>query len=230
MCTVSVVPTARGFRLACNRDERRTRPRALAPRIHRNAGRRAWWPCDPQSGGTWIGVNDNGLAMALLNRAAGPAVAPRPSTLSRGVLIPQLLGASHLDEAITRAWTQLQPRDGSDQFEAFTLLMIERRRTAIVEHRSGMTAIAQHPLDQPLMFTSSSLGDAVVDPPRRRLLTQLLQSRRDPLDAQARFHRHRWPNRPQVSVRMSRADAATVSHTVIDVSPAAVAVRYMPTI
>ena len=229
MCTVSVVPTERGFRLACNRDEGLARPRALAPRIHRSAGHRALWPCDPQSGGTWIGANDDGLAMVLLNRSSGPGVL-RPSTLSRGVLIPDLLRASRLDEAIRRAWTRLQPRDGPDRFEPFTLVMIQRDRIAIVEHHAGMTAITQHQLDRPLMFTSSSLGDGIVDPPRRRLFTRFLQARRDPLDAQARFHRHRWPNRPQVSVRMSRGDAATVSHTVVDVSRRAIAVRYMPTI
>src|SRR5262249_28884776 len=149
---------------------------------------------------------------------------------SRGVLIPRLLRASRLDEAIAHGWAQLQPRHGSDRFEAFTLVMIQRDRAAIVEHRADLTAITRQALDLPLMFTSSSLGDAIVDPPRRRLFTTLMQSRRDPLDAQARFHRHRWPNRPQVSVHMSRADAATVSHTVIDVSQAALTVRYLRTL
>src|SRR5262249_23772703 len=109
-------------------------------------------------------------------------------------------------------------------------VMLQRERTATVEHRAGATAITQQRLDRPLLFTSSSLGDAIVERPRRGLFERFMRSRRDPLDAQARFHRHRWPDQPQVSVCMSREDAATVSHTVVDVSTEAVAVCYVPTI
>jgi len=230
VCTVSVVPAGSGFRLACNRDERRTRPRALAPRIHSCGARRALWPCDPQSGGTWIGVNDRGLAIVLLNRTVRRAAGSPFPTLSRGALIPRLLGEPRVDAAVERALSQLHPRNALGRFEAFTLVMVQCDRIAIVEHRPNMTAITLHRLQHALLFTSSSLGDEIVDPPRRRLFAGLMHSTRDHLEAQARFHRHRWRDRPHLSVRMSREDAATVSHTVVDVSKEAIAVRYVPTI
>ena len=68
MCTVSVVPTATGFRVACNRDEQRARPVAEPPTVHHFGRTAGVWPGDPISGGTWIGVNDAGLAMAVLDR------------------------------------------------------------------------------------------------------------------------------------------------------------------
>ena len=52
----------------CNRDERRDRRAATPPAVHRLQHRTAIYPVDPVGGGTWIGVNDAGLAAALLNR------------------------------------------------------------------------------------------------------------------------------------------------------------------
>ena len=79
----------------------------------------------------------------------------------------------------------------------------------------------------PFMMTSWSLGDAYVDVPRRRLFRRFMADRGgDRLDAQRRYHRHRWPRRPDVSVMMSRSDARTVSQTVVDVTPGSVAMDY----
>ena len=48
MCTVSIIPGDNGFRLACNRDERRDRAVALTPRAFALAGRRAVHPIDAE--------------------------------------------------------------------------------------------------------------------------------------------------------------------------------------
>lgn len=224
MCTVSIVPAGDGFRLACNRDERRTRPIALPPRIRRTEDRWTLWPCDPQSGGTWVGVNDSGLAMALLNRS-GRAAAPPPAH-SRGTLIPQLLGAGSLDTALERTRAASKPSAGERRFEPFTLVLLHHRRAAVVEYRAGVTEVEVRALAGPLLFTSSSLGDHLVDGPRRRLFAALVESSPCPIDAQDRFHRHCWPDRPAVSVCMTRPDAMTVSHTVVNVSARDVTVGY----
>ena len=226
MCTVSVVPRADGFRLACNRDERRTRAAASAPRLHRTGVRHALWPVDPESGGTWIGVNDAGLAMVLLNRhpLESPGCTP---THSRGVLIPRLLGAARLETAVARARAVLGPSGEHPRFEPFTLVMIQRHDVATVDYCGGTMTIGRRRLTRPLMFTSSSLGDALVEEARRRLFASLVESNRRSLAAQAKFHRHRWPDRPHISVRMARVDAATVSHTTIDVCGETIAIRYL---
>jgi hypothetical protein len=162
--------------------------------------------------------------MALLNRSASP-YAPPPA-LSRGTLIPQLLGAVSLDAAVERATAALEPSGRTTRFEPFTLVMLHRGRAAVVEHRAGVIEVVAHSLARPLLFTSSSLGDDLVDGPRRQLFAALIGSRPSPLDAQARFHRHRWPDRPDVSVCMARPDAMTVSHTVVDVSAERVTIGY----
>jgi len=53
------------------------------------------------------------------------------------------------------------------------------------------------------MLTSSGLGDAVVDAPRRQLFERLVLRHERPWPlAQDRFHAHRWPSRPDISVHM----------------------------
>ena len=54
MCTVSWMLQANGYQLFCNRDEKKTRPIALPPRVHSCAGVQFLAPVDTQSGGSWL--------------------------------------------------------------------------------------------------------------------------------------------------------------------------------
>lgn len=222
MCTVSIVPRDDGFRLVCNRDERHSRPPAQAPRRQLIGGAEAVFPTDPLGAGTWIGANDAGLAMALLNRSAEdycPAT-DRPLR-SRGAIIPLLLGCDTLSEAVDIAST-LDART----FAPFRLLVVQNDDLATINWNGSSLAFAESTLDAPAVHTSSSLGDRVVEPPRQRLFEELVLSAQSWTDGQARFHRHQWPERPELSVRMSRPDARTVSITVIDVSSQALRFVY----
>ena len=122
MCTVTIVPYDDGFRLVCNRDERRDRPAAMPPMDRRIRHRTAIYPQDPLGGGTWVGINDAGLAAALLNRnidAAAPGD-DRPLR-SRGLIIPRLLDASATAEAVDMA-ADLNPA----HFKPFRLVVLQR--------------------------------------------------------------------------------------------------------
>lgn len=68
MCTVSWLHKAKGYVLLCNRDERHTRKPALGPRISERNGISFIAPVDGDHGGSWIGVNQFGLTLCLLNR------------------------------------------------------------------------------------------------------------------------------------------------------------------
>src|SRR5215217_4203959 len=103
MCTVTVVPHEGGCRIVCNRDERRTRPIALPPTPRRARTRDAIWPIDPEGGGTWMGVNDTGVAMVLLNRSCPRRWRSSTRLRSRGHIIPRLLEYSQLDTIVEKA-------------------------------------------------------------------------------------------------------------------------------
>jgi len=214
MCTVTIVPHREGFRLVCNRDELDTRPASTAPERHEIPPRVATYPTDPLSGGTWIGVNDKGLAMTILNRtdtAGAERLAPR----SRGLIVPSLLGHD-LARAAVAAAGGLDPA----AYEPFHLVVTDGTGAGLVSSDGGETSTHWFSLDRPLLFTSSGLGDALVEGPRRRLFEQMVLEAEDSwLDGQSRFHRHRWPDRPELSVWMKRAGARTVSRSLIDVTP-----------
>jgi uncharacterized protein with NRDE domain len=222
MCTVTIVPFGTGVRLVCNRDERRARPDALPPLVRPTSSGSAIYPIDPASGGSWIGVNDAGLVAALLNRTP-PHARPLPDVpVSRGVIVPAMLACPSLDAVLTTA-AALDCR----RFEPFTAVVADRSRViAFVHGGEGRCSLRTYDLSAPLLFTSSSLGDALVEPRRRSLFEQLVLENGDALAGQYLFHRHQWPDARHISVRMERADAATVSRTTIDLLRDAANVTY----
>jgi uncharacterized protein with NRDE domain len=204
------------LRIAFNRDELLTRPPAIPPALSRFGERDAVMPIDPRSGGTWIGANDAGVVLALLNLNESP----RPASagrMSRGVIIPRLIGASAVSEAIELC-IELRLRD----FGPFRLVALDRRGEFSQVRFDGRDLRCEsNRLDRPIMFTSSGLGDALVDAPRRTLFAKVHSDA-----TQDAFHRHFWPDRSHVSVCMSRPDARTVSYTVVTLSARRVTMIY----
>jgi transport and Golgi organization protein 2 len=222
MCTVSVVPLANGFRVACNRDERRTRARASGPIVHTAAGTTSLWPVDPVSGGTWIGGNDAGLVLVLLNRATASGRPTTPQPLSRGTIIPPLLETPSVQAAMNAA-----SRLDALRFEPFTLVALQREQGFSMTTTAPRRTIRSLDLSRPLFFTSSSLGDELAARWRAPLFATLVERGANRLEDQATFHRHRWNERPELSVLMNRSDAATVSITTIDVTDRRIHMRYV---
>jgi hypothetical protein len=224
MCTVTVVPIERGLRMAFNRDERHDRPPAAPPTAHQLLHCTALYPLDPLGGGTWIGVNDHGLLAALLNRTPRPESARPRHLRSRGLIVPAVLDTGGLDAALTAA-ANITVED----YAPFRLLIIAGLRGYVFASDGFHLSCARAKLTRPYLLTSSSLGDHIVAGPRGRLFRRMMN--RDPsawLAAQQQFHDHQWPARREISVRMERSDARTVSRTVIDVTPQEIRVLYEP--
>lgn len=227
MCTLTALPTgdarpgAMLWRVVINRDEKRERTPALPPSLHRSDDRRCIYPVDPCSGGTWIGVNDAGLTLALLNvnplRTLGVG---NPFSRSRGEIIPPLLRHDSVSAVIAEA-ADLDHR----AFPPFRLVVIASGEVAVV--RSDVRVMTVHPavaLTRPFFATSSGLGDHLVEQPRRRLFEETVGAieptvarLEESTRTQDAFHRHRWPDRPELSVLMTRDDAWTVSRTAVEV-------------
>jgi hypothetical protein len=102
MCTLIVLhrcfPEA-PLLIAANRDEYLERP-AEPPGLRRIGGRRVVAPRDLRAGGTWLGVNDRGVFVAVTNR---PTPRPDPARRSRGLLVEELLGSASAREAADEA-------------------------------------------------------------------------------------------------------------------------------
>lgn len=232
MCTLSLIrgPFLEGagvaalrWRLVFNRDERRTRAEAVPPRVHRHGAVLAVYPRDPEGRGTWIAATGTGLVFALLNDTEAPepsAVRGREGPISRGRVIPRLLGATSLEDVEDRLRDVPPGRHRPFRLmvvgEAGALEVIEADHRAVIRHAPG----------PPFMRTSSS-----VRPAASRLLRAELFAQMVPLaspSAQDRFHAHTWPGAPGASVLMSREDAATVSITTIEAFAQVFRLTYRP--
>lgn len=223
MCTVTIVPTKHGIRMAANRDESPLRPAAMSPRVVTIGKRQALMPIDPQSGGTWIAATDAGLMFTLLNAYPAPhdRSAP-PPRLSRGGIIPVLCESATLEEAFERT----QVLDAAN-YAGFRLVLADEKRCADVYCTAG--ACKRTPprvIESPLLFTSSGLGDGFVDPPRRALFEEWFPEADLPGERQVAFHRHSWPDRRHVSVCMWRPEARTVSLTIVELDAKEVRMDY----
>jgi hypothetical protein len=209
-------------------------------------------PVDPTSGGTWVAANDAGLALALLNVNANKRPSATPAApQSRGKIIPALL---HADTPLSATFFALTLDPA--QYAPFRLVLVNRREGVEV-HSDGarMRLVWRFGLTRPLLFTSSGLGDQAVERPRRQLFGEFFdpspvspeywgegdmffpspqysgergRGEGDRLTRQDAFHRHRWPDRPDLSVCMDRPDARTVSYTVVCLGPDRVTLSYHP--
>jgi uncharacterized protein with NRDE domain len=122
MCTIVVWTRAfvdRPLVIAANRDEALDRP-AEPPRL-RPAGslapRNVLAPRDLRSGGTWWGVNDCGLVVAITNRFVRHPAGRR----SRGAVVTQALGSDSAATALADLAAALDPAD----YAPFHLLLAD---------------------------------------------------------------------------------------------------------
>jgi hypothetical protein len=212
MCTVSIVPLAAGFRLMCNRDEQHARPAALPPRQVSLAGRNVTMPIDPQGGGSWIAVTEDGLALALLNRMPSRGLPADRPLRTRGEIVLSLASSRRLTD-VAGALRRIDPAS----YQAFQVVAVAGAELVTATSDGAVIEIGGRPLHQPVLFTSSSLGDASAQRMRVPLFEALVVHANDRLGGQRAFHAHRWPRCGAFSVVMCRADARTVSRSTIDV-------------
>ena len=210
MCTASWTRDQNGYQLLFNRDEKLTRKPALAPRLVVRNGTRFLAPLDGDFGGTWIGTNEFGVSVCLLNGAklAGSDIHPTAPRCSRGLLLPDLLPLP----SIVAICDKIQEADLS-VFAPFTLAVLEPGHPAAIWKWDGSNKWRRSEAADRFMLTSSSF-----DPERVRLKRQQEYSQVRDGDGLVDFHRSHSPARSAYSTCMHRADAKTVSFSWIQVS------------
>ncbi|WP_231465412.1 MULTISPECIES: NRDE family protein [unclassified Pedobacter] len=119
MCTVSYIPTADGFFLTSNRDEKKTRSKAIYPAAYDNGNYKVIYPKDPDGKGTWIAINTNGVAAVLLNGAFIKHKSEPVYQKSRGLVLMDVINTEHTTAALTDM--------NLEGIEPFTLIVCSRQ-------------------------------------------------------------------------------------------------------
>ena len=169
MCTVSWIHDADGYQLLCNRDEKLTRAPAVPPRIWKRDGVRYVAPADGNFGGAWIGTNQFGISICLLNGTRRNIEIRSGGLRSRGLLVPELLMAPTLAEVNERIrQSDLTP------YAPFTLAVLEPGRPASVTEWDGFEKVTVPSGESWMPLVSSSFDADGVRARRRREFRQRL--------------------------------------------------------
>lgn len=221
MCTISIVPIDNGYRVMHSRDELRSRSPEQAPawRMLEN-GKTACWPTDTDAGGTWVAVREDGFYLGLVNLNLTDdeldADLPEVFHISRGTLIPMLMEADDLHDALKRL-TSMDLRG----MKPFRLLLVgpaeEGGFASAIARFGGSEVTLPAPLEpvvRPRCLASSGLGDHLVQC-RLPLFREMVVPDPSPENQRA-FHFHQWPDKLEYSVLMSRENARTSSVTSVE--------------
>jgi hypothetical protein len=135
--------------VAANREEYYDRA-AVAPSIQ-SGKPRILCGIDQQAGGTWLGVNQNGMFVAASNRPKTvPAIAPR----SRGVLCRDLLRCGSARQAVDQALDELS----TDKYDGVNYVIADGESAWVVhggdelnavELEEGLSVIANGDVNEP---------------------------------------------------------------------------------
>jgi len=123
--------------VAANRDEALDRP-AEPPRWRKHGRVRLLAPLDTRAQGTWLGLNEHQVFVAITNRFGGR---PDPTRTSRGQLVLSALQSSTASQAFERM-CEVDAKD----YNGFHLIMADRHGAFIVwgdgevSHREPLTA------------------------------------------------------------------------------------------
>ena len=223
MCTVTFVARRNGYSLGMNRDEKLSRVTALPPARHRVGSRDALFPSEP-GGGTWIGVNDTGATLALINwysitaRVTGRMV-------SRGEVVKLALTAD--SSALIAAAVDNLPLD---RINPFRLIGVFPASRDVVEWRWNLKRLERVRHDwETNTWISSGFDEPGAQQTRGQTFgVALRQVSAGSADWLRRLHRSHAPERGPYSICMHREDAATVSYTEITVSRHMASMRYAP--
>ena len=225
MCTVTWHQDGTRYDVLFNRDESRTRAAAEGPGVQHLDGTACLMPVDGQAGGTWMGVNEFGLTLAILN-FYDAATSPLPaSPISRGLLVRDLLSSGHLGQVEKR----LRACD-LGRYAPYLLLGFQPDRPVESWHWNGAALRLGNLDDHEQPVVTSAVRTDEVRRSRKALFADLGcadPGTRTP-ETLMRFHESRRPEPGALSVCMERDDAHTVSFSRAHVDPDRVVYHYLP--
>ena len=218
MCSVSWHHQKDGYEVFFNRDEKKTRGRAVPPSPGEIEGVRYLSPKDADAGGTWLLANEHGVTLALLNYWGTVSKEANPA-LSRGSLLSQhLANQTSASSAIKHLRHISLTGYGNFTLAAFDLATSSAGPQVVRWNGEGLTSLQP---EMPLC-SSSFLPDAVIESRRRYFQTLPDQNPETLWD---------WHSREDAptayTVRMHRPDAQTWSISRVSVNRETVHWRYI---
>jgi uncharacterized protein with NRDE domain len=218
MCTLSIISQEQSIIITMNRDEQRDRHEDGA--LHSANGQ--CFPIDAKSGGTWIGTNEHGLTLALLNRYQGEHVAGEAQ--SRGELIPSFLPCSTVN-AVEEKLRMLT----LNHFNPFDCIGVDESGITHAIWDGRALNFERHRVDKPFFITSSSERTTEIIAHRKSLFSEFVADESEAMTAEHivhNLHLKRGHDNDESSILMHREHTHTKSITQIVMAQKNVELRY----
>jgi len=234
MCTVTWAIHNRTYDLFFNRDEHRSRSIARPPAVAGLEGVSFISPTDTDAGGTWIGVNEYGLTLGLLNfyGAHTSGIDEEREYKSRGMIIPACIPGKSMAEVRARIEGIELP-----DYRPFVLLLVGPECGVVSFTWDGAGEKLQVCEDQTCPLTSSSYKTEEVSAYRKSVYQdQFKGNLKRPDEGEGniapedleRYHKSHIPEEGPFSVCMHRDDAQSVSLSHVSVGDDHITFRYAP--
>jgi len=213
MCTLSwqISADQNELNVFFNRDELFARPQAVPPGVYQDqeSAARFLAPIDPQGGGTWMALNEQGLILCLLNDYEGKSMANLSDRAkSRGLLVRRLAGLKSAGE-ITRQMTLEEVK----VFQPFNLVLFDGVQHPVMWRWNGEKLVfVEHPT---MPLVSSGYSQREVQKKRSAIFeNEMKLSGRVLTPEQLLFiHQSEAPLPQPNSIAMALEDRGTVSIT-----------------
>jgi len=183
MCTVSFFPVNNKVYLTSNRDEKHFRSSAIPPSVYETGTGKLLYPKDPDAGGTWIALHENGNAIVFLNGAFIKHLSGPPYRKSRGVILLELISdASPVHKFSTIDLTFIEP---------FTAVILNEKRIYECRWDANQKYLLELDPKEAHIWSSVTLYDEEVISRRKSWFTAWKQKHPDPLPEDI-LHFHRF--------------------------------------
>ncbi len=220
MCTVTFIPVKDHYFITSNRDEKHKRRQALPPEIYEENGMRVVYPKDADAGGSWIAMNEKGIAAVLLNGAFEKHESSPPYRKSRGVIFLEIINANF-------PVTYFMKMD-LNGIEPFTMIIFD---SELYEFRwTGITIhCTQLKKDQPYIWSSATLYNKTVVQKREKWFRRFCNNNPNPTQQDIlNFHRFTGDGDEQNDLNMNRDGLlSTVSITGITLQSGQFDIKYL---
>ena len=214
MCTLSWILHDHGYEVFFNRDEQRTRQKALLPTLNKING--TIMPIDPEGQGTWIASNLRGLTLCLLNNyQKQDEMDSTLKYLSRGQLIPELINTETTKpSALSRHLENLHLQSYMPFFLCVFPENLSNNSNSISFYQWDGHQLTTEKVEQP--FISSGILLTQVQNSRHQVFKVITSETRNSR-GHINYHSSHLPEKSFSSVCMHREDARTQSLTHISV-------------
>jgi len=218
MCTLTLHKSHDGIVLTSNRDELRKRDEDGVRHCKQN-GLELIYPVDAKAKGTWIGVNNYGVALCLLNNYQAEY---NKGLVSRGSIIASAI--LHKDVITCKNW--LQNTIQLSLYNPFVLILTDTKNTLRFSWDGKvLTTKAIEFIDWRLESSSSVEHDATLEY-REEVFLRWLNTRPDQ-EQIIDFHLQQAENELSRSVCMSRSATHTKSITQIVIGKQTIGLNYL---